>query len=760
MAACRIEGCITKFATFEVVDSKIVLVMAKFGSVQSVSKPNSLSKSFLRATTRCTSVFGYTIRIRNAAEQTSQTAERRVRPFAEPEPELGVQFSPVRVRTDFPNRTLPTLDSAGCAFFGESESTPTTGRSSLFQEFMLSLSVFTFPVRARALPTPFTTPPPGNKWLLRRSVALCLERRHRWRVCPARGCGARPIDWRILKTEDELTHLTMGPTIEDTQSPPQVGQSPHLRRRYRVLVPRIQPDASFVPVPHPTVQELQSLGGATDFEVTHGSAAIWMTHPANPPTHQLTPAALASSPTSIRFVPAPHSRPPPRYAYHTTRRACSSLPECVLAADATEGVSVSAATSRSRAAALRHGSVLSATSMSTTRPSARGTGRREREAEGGGVAGECERGGQGEAKERRERMHGKETRLRGEMSAARERFMAILLPPFPVRAASGAAPRASPPSFHKATPRPLVSLRSSFFDALLFTTFESAACLGSHLIPVRPRLDRTSSIFPVVVPSPSALPSIFPTSAARPPHFLFGKIPFRREELELRAGHVHESGCTDAAHGRCGCGYEPHSVVSLGDAGTMRGRGRSCGGKTIASLVPSVPVTGGEEDGGHEAAILCRHFGIRWSFAVARAGGATWKERREASFEAGDLAAPSPSGGAQALVANDDGQYKELVPEAEAEVPGERDETRLRRTAHHAIPHELRSASLFFSREYLRVLIVTGVSILFLAVAATLHESVTVKIVTADQVSSLLTPGSANFRACRSATRNQIFQIV
>jgi len=33
----------------------------------------------------------------------------QVRAFAEPEPELRVQFSPVRVRTDFPNRTLGTL---------------------------------------------------------------------------------------------------------------------------------------------------------------------------------------------------------------------------------------------------------------------------------------------------------------------------------------------------------------------------------------------------------------------------------------------------------------------------------------------------------------------------------------------------------------------------------------------------------------------------------------------------------------------------
>ncbi|KAJ6503587.1 hypothetical protein C8R45DRAFT_923934 [Mycena sanguinolenta] len=56
----------------------------------------NLRFSFLRATTQCTFVFGYTIRIRNAAEQTSQSVERRVRPFAEPEPELGVQFSPVR----------------------------------------------------------------------------------------------------------------------------------------------------------------------------------------------------------------------------------------------------------------------------------------------------------------------------------------------------------------------------------------------------------------------------------------------------------------------------------------------------------------------------------------------------------------------------------------------------------------------------------------------------------------------------------------
>ncbi|KAJ6618971.1 hypothetical protein B0H10DRAFT_1947180 [Mycena sp. CBHHK59/15] len=32
-----------------------------------------------------------------------------VQQFAEPEPELCVLFSPVQVRTDFPNRTLPSL---------------------------------------------------------------------------------------------------------------------------------------------------------------------------------------------------------------------------------------------------------------------------------------------------------------------------------------------------------------------------------------------------------------------------------------------------------------------------------------------------------------------------------------------------------------------------------------------------------------------------------------------------------------------------
>ncbi|KAJ7126336.1 hypothetical protein C8R44DRAFT_734209 [Mycena epipterygia] len=39
-----------------------------------------------------------------------QQAWYLVQAFPEPEPELGVQFGPVRVRTDFPNRTLTTLD--------------------------------------------------------------------------------------------------------------------------------------------------------------------------------------------------------------------------------------------------------------------------------------------------------------------------------------------------------------------------------------------------------------------------------------------------------------------------------------------------------------------------------------------------------------------------------------------------------------------------------------------------------------------------